>query len=38
MLEGATVERLFSGPPKYVNVHAEGSGNPPSVACAPLVR
>src|SRR5215218_7247275 len=33
LLEGATVERLFSGPPKYVNVHAEGTDDPPSVAC-----
>src|SRR5215212_2640218 len=32
LLEGATVEQLFSGGPKYVNVHAEGSGNPPPVA------
>src|SRR5215203_873721 len=38
LLEGATVEQLFSGAPKYVNVHAEGSGNPPSVACSPLVK
>jgi len=38
LLEGATVERLFSGPPKYVNVHAEGSGDLPPVACGPLVR
>ena len=38
LLEGVTVEQLFSGNPKYVNVHAEGSGNPPPVACSPLVR
>jgi len=38
LLEGATVEQLFSGAPTYVNVHAEGSGAPPSVACGPLVR
>ena len=38
LLEGATVEQLFSGAPKYVNVHAEGSGNSPSVACSPLVK
>src|SRR5215204_6002491 len=36
LLEGATVEQLFSGAPTYVNVHAEGSDDPPSVACGPL--
>jgi hypothetical protein len=36
VLEGVTVERLFSGSPKYINVHAEGSGNPPAIACSPL--
>jgi hypothetical protein len=38
VLEGVTVEQLFSGSPRYVNVHAEGSGNPPVMACSPLVR
>jgi Cu/Zn superoxide dismutase len=37
VLERVTVEELFSGSPKYVNVHAEGSGNPPAIACSPLV-
>jgi Cu/Zn superoxide dismutase len=36
VLEGVTVEQLFSGSPKYINVHAEGSGNPPAIACSPL--
>ena len=36
VLEGVTVEQLFSGSPKYVNVHAEGSGDPPAIACSPL--
>jgi hypothetical protein len=38
MLEGVTVEQLFSGSPKYVNVHAEGSGDPPAIACSSLSR
>jgi hypothetical protein len=36
VLEGVTVEQLFSGSPKYINVHAEGSGNPPSIACSQM--
>ena len=36
VLEGVTVEQLFSGSPKYINVHAEGSGNPPAIACGSL--
>lgn len=36
VLNGVTVQELFSGEPKYVNVHAEGSGNPPSIACGQL--
>jgi Cu/Zn superoxide dismutase len=38
VLEGVTVEQLFSGSSKYINVHAEGSGNPPAIACGPLTR
>jgi hypothetical protein len=38
VLEGVTVEQLFSGGPKYINVHAEGTGNPPAIACSPLTR
>src|SRR4051794_10734187 len=38
VLEGVTVEQLFSDNPKYINVHAEGSGNPPAIACSPLSR
>jgi hypothetical protein len=36
VLDGVTVEQLFSGNPKYINVHAEGTGNPPAIACSPL--
>jgi uncharacterized protein (DUF305 family) len=32
----ATVDGLFSGEPKYLNVHAAGSGNPPPLACTEL--
>ena len=38
VLEGTTVDQLFSGNPKYINVHAEGSGTPPAIACSPLSR
>jgi hypothetical protein len=38
VLEGVTVEQLFSGSPKYINVHAQGTGNPPAIACGPLTR
>ena len=36
VLTGFTVQRLFSGEPKYINVHAEGSGNPLALACGQL--
>jgi hypothetical protein len=35
-LRGTTVEKLFSGEPKYVNVHEAGTGNPPILTCADL--
>lgn len=36
MLPEPSVEELFSGEPKYVNVHEPGAGNPPTLACATL--
>jgi hypothetical protein len=33
-----SVDKLFSGAPKYVNVHEAGSGNPPILSCADLKR
>jgi hypothetical protein len=33
-----SVDELFSGEPKYVNVHEAGSGNPPILSCADLNR
>jgi hypothetical protein len=38
LIEGVTLEQLTSGAPKYVNVHAEptGEGVPPGIACADL--
>jgi len=33
-----SVEKLFSGVPKHVNVHEAGSGKPPILACADLKR
>jgi hypothetical protein len=33
-----SVEKLFSGDPRYVNVHEAGSGNPPILSCADLKR
>ena len=37
-VSGVTVAQLFSGEAKYVNVHAEQTGNetPPGIACADL--
>jgi hypothetical protein len=35
-LSEPSVEKLFSGDPKHVNVHEEGSGQPPILACADL--
>jgi hypothetical protein len=37
-LRETSVEKLFSGEPKYVNVHEAGSGNPPILTCANLKR
>jgi hypothetical protein len=37
-LRGTTVEKLFSGDPKYINVHEAGSGNPPILTCADLKK
>jgi hypothetical protein len=37
-LRETTVEKLFTGEPKYVNVHEAGSGNPPILNCADLKR
>jgi hypothetical protein len=33
-----SVDKLFSGAPKHVNVHEAGSGNPPILSCADLRR
>jgi hypothetical protein len=35
-LKQTTMEKLFSGHPKHVNIHAVGSGSPPALACANL--
>jgi hypothetical protein len=32
------LKELLSGPPRYINVHAPGSGNPPALACGTLGR
>jgi hypothetical protein len=34
--ETSSVEKLFSGESKYLNVHEAGSGNPPTLTCAEL--
>jgi len=36
VLEGITLDELFSGEPTYVNAHASGSGNPPVLTCGDL--
>jgi hypothetical protein len=38
MLRETSVDKLFWGEPKYVNVHEAGSGNPPILSCADLKR
>ena len=35
-LRDTTVETLFTGETKYVNVHEAGTGNPPILTCADL--
>ena len=35
-LRETSVDKLFSGAPKHVNVHEAGSGNPPILVCADL--
>jgi hypothetical protein len=35
-LRNTSVEKLFSGDAKHVNVHEAGSGNPPILTCADL--
>ena len=37
-LAETSVDKLFSGAPKYVNVHEAVSGDPPILACADLKR
>jgi hypothetical protein len=37
-LRETSVEELFSGAPKHVNLHEAGSGNPPILSCADLKR
>jgi hypothetical protein len=37
-LHETSVDELFSGAPKHVNVHEAGSGNPPILSCADLKR
>jgi hypothetical protein len=37
-LREPSVDKLFSGEPKHVNVHEAGSGNPPILSCADLKR
>jgi Cu/Zn superoxide dismutase len=36
VLEGVTPNEVLSDGPKYLNVHAAGSGDPPQLACADL--
>jgi len=36
VLDGVALKELLSDGPKYLNVHAAGSGDPPQLACADL--
>jgi len=38
VLKDLTLDELLTGEPKYINVHAEGTGEPPQLACANLSR
>jgi hypothetical protein len=35
-LDHTSIEKLFSGGPKHVNVHEAGAGDPPVLTCADL--
>ena len=35
-LRGTSVEKLFSGDHRHVNVHEAGTGHPPILTCADL--
>jgi hypothetical protein len=37
-LHETSVDELFSGEPKHINVHEAGSGNPPILSCTDLKR
>jgi hypothetical protein len=37
-LHETSVDELFSGEPKHINVHEPGSGNPPILSCADMKR
>jgi len=36
VLEGVALDELPSHGPKYLNVHAAGTGDPPQLACVDL--
>jgi hypothetical protein len=36
VLEGVALDELLSDGPKYLNVHAASSGDPPQLSCADL--
>jgi hypothetical protein len=36
VVEDLTLEGLLTGAPKYMNVHAAGTGEPPQLACVNL--
>jgi Cu/Zn superoxide dismutase len=38
VLQNVTIDDLFYSSPKHLNVHAAGSGTPPSIACATMDR
>jgi hypothetical protein len=37
-LRDTSVDKLFSGIPKHINVHEAGAGEPPILTCADLRR
>jgi hypothetical protein len=38
VLKDLTIHKLYSGEAKYINVHAGGTGDPPDLACANIIK
>ncbi len=38
MLKDLTIHELYTGEAKYINLHTGGTGNPPDLACANIIK